>query len=282
MRAEPGYPAGREVVRGRADPLGIGDSRIRVQIVNRPAREHTGPAQIQPLVRCSRKAATLPARRPVRVRLRFPRFPRADQITVAASPRDRGLRGARRDLRARAVGHRRPRKARARPGLVHRHLLAADFGDQLNFHRCVQRQLGHPDRAAGMPAGLAEHLEEQLAGPVDDLRLAVETRCAGHEPGDLDDAADSVQATGRRRGGGQRVEGADPGQGGRIEHADLAADLAHGGQFPVYHRQLTRGIDELARSHRGHVRASRSGHGRQGKAQFSQPRGRTHGFSRFR
>src|ERR1700689_4773245 len=39
----------------------------------------------------------------------------------------------------------------------------ADLGDQLHFHRRVQRQLRHADRAASMPAFLAEHLHQQLA-----------------------------------------------------------------------------------------------------------------------
>ena len=65
----------------------------------------------------------------------------------------------------------------------------ADFGDQLDLHRRVQRQLGHADRAAGVLAVLAEHLDEQLAGAVDHLGLAAEAGRAGYEADDLDDPA---------------------------------------------------------------------------------------------
>src|SRR5262245_65045668 len=49
-----------------------------------------------------------------------------------------------------------------------------DLYDQLDLHRCVERQDRGADRAAGVPAGLAEHFEQEFAGPVDDLRLAGE------------------------------------------------------------------------------------------------------------
>src|SRR5690606_39442672 len=65
-----------------------------------------------------------------------------------------------------------------------------DLDDHLDLDRGVQRQHGHAHRAAGVPARLAEHLAEQLTGPVDDLRLAGEGGGAGHEPHDLDHAPD--------------------------------------------------------------------------------------------
>src|SRR5262249_5429273 len=41
-----------------------------------------------------------------------------------------------------------------------------DLYDQLDLHRRVERQDRGADRAAGVPAGLAEHFEQELAGPV--------------------------------------------------------------------------------------------------------------------
>src|ERR1700722_2281338 len=50
------------------------------------------------------------------------------------------------------------------------------LGDQLDLDRSVQWENGHPDRAAGVAARLTEHLQEQLACAVDDLRLMGEVR----------------------------------------------------------------------------------------------------------
>src|SRR6516164_6495642 len=49
-----------------------------------------------------------------------------------------------------------------------------DLYDQLNLYRRVERQHRGADGAAGVPANLAEHLEQEFAGPVDDLRLGGE------------------------------------------------------------------------------------------------------------
>ena len=72
------------------------------------------------------------------------------------------------------------------------------FGDQLDLDRGVERQHRHPDRAPRVPAGLAEHLDQELARAVGDLRLAGERRIARDEAGDLDDPRDGVEAAGRR------------------------------------------------------------------------------------
>ena len=53
---------------------------------------------------------------------------------------------------------------------------SADLHDQLYLDRCVQRQDGDADRAAGMLPAVAEYLAQQLARPVDDLWLAGERR----------------------------------------------------------------------------------------------------------
>src|SRR5580693_6269448 len=43
------------------------------------------------------------------------------------------------------------------------------LGDQFDLDGSVQREDRHPDRAAGVAARLTEHLQEELAGSVDDL-----------------------------------------------------------------------------------------------------------------
>src|SRR5580693_57271 len=55
-----------------------------------------------------------------------------------------------------------------------------DLYDQLDLDRRVERQHSRTDRAASVPARLAEHLKQQLTGTVHDLRLAGEIRGAGH------------------------------------------------------------------------------------------------------
>src|SRR6266566_1148845 len=149
-------------------------------------------------------------------------------------PRDGRRQSAVRDLTSPLDELARHHRARSRhPGLVHRCCLTggsvADFGDQLDFHRRVKRQLGHADRAAGVLAVLAEHLDEQLARPVDHLRLAAEAGRAGHEAGHLDDPADALEAAGRGGGGGERVQRAGTGHPGRVLGADLVPHLAGGG-----------------------------------------------------
>src|SRR6266478_2009804 len=46
-----------------------------------------------------------------------------------------------------------------------------DLYDQLDLDRRVEGQHCRADRAAGVPARLAEHLKQQLTGAVHDLRL---------------------------------------------------------------------------------------------------------------
>ena len=47
-----------------------------------------------------------------------------------------------------------------------------DRGDQLDLDRDVERELGEPDRGARVPAGVAEHLDEQVGAAVDDRRAS--------------------------------------------------------------------------------------------------------------
>src|SRR5690606_34193708 len=87
---------------------------------------------------------------------------------------------------------------------------SADLDDHLHFDRDVQRQGGDPDRAAGVHAGLAEHLADQLAGAVDHLRLAGERRVAGDEPDELDHPAHRGQLADLGLDRGDPVQRADP------------------------------------------------------------------------
>ena len=62
-----------------------------------------------------------------------------------------------------------------------------------------------PERDAGVFAALAEDLEEEVGGAVDDLRVIVEVRGRVDESLERDDAGDAVEAAeflrGRPRGG---------------------------------------------------------------------------------
>src|SRR6266545_7211185 len=92
--------------------------------------------------------------------------------TEAAS---RGVTGSFRPLRTSRAGPARSagRRRIARPGTS---VLAGpspagsvtrrvtDLGDQLDLHGRVEREDRHADGAAGVPARLTEHLENQLAG----------------------------------------------------------------------------------------------------------------------
>src|SRR5947199_5234015 len=57
--------------------------------------------------------------------------------------------------------------------------ISADLDDDLDLDRRVEREYGDTDGAAGVPAGVAEHLAEQLRGAVHDTGLAEEPRRAG-------------------------------------------------------------------------------------------------------
>ena len=51
-----------------------------------------------------------------------------------------------------------------------------DRREQLDLDGDVERQLGESDRGAGVPAGIAEHLDEEVGAAVDHLGGAVEAR----------------------------------------------------------------------------------------------------------
>ena len=147
-----------------------------------------------------------------------------------------------------------------------------DLDDQLDLHRRVQRQLGHPDRGASVRARVAEHLAEQLRGPVDHARLAVESRRGCDEPDDLDHPGDGVDAD-QRMHRGKPVECARPRQRLALLGAHLAADLAGLRQLACLHRQLAGRVDQVAGAHRGHVGRHRRDDVGQLDAQLGEPFG---------
>ena len=66
--------------------------------------------------------------------------------------------------------------------------------DRIDLDRGAERQHRHADRAAGVAAGLAEHLLHQLGGAVGDLGLIGEAAGAVHEHAELHDPLDPVEA----------------------------------------------------------------------------------------
>src|SRR5579875_1299706 len=206
-------------------------------------------------------------------------------MTVAES---RGATGAvpasakSRARRARSVG----RMNRDRPMMPSSGF--ADFGDQFDLHRGTQRQFGHADRAAGVPAGVPQDREEQFTGAVDHSGLAGEAGGAGDEAGNLDDPPDGGQAAGDRGHGGQGVQRAGPGQPRRLVLVYLRADLAGGQELTAGHRELPGGVDAGTRPHRRQVGRQGGGYLREGEAEGGQPllraaalAGWAHGRGRF-
>jgi hypothetical protein len=98
--------------------------------------------------------------------------------------------------------------------------------DKLDLYGGVERELGHAHGGSGVEAGFSEDLPEKLGGAVQDPGLAVETGGGGHETRDLDDVAQVVQASGPLSGGGQGVQGAEPGGFLRLLWGNGVADLA--------------------------------------------------------
>jgi len=64
-------------------------------------------------------------------------------------------------------------------------LLLTHGNDQFNFDGNAPRQFGYPDRAAGMPARLAEYLDQQFGSSVQNLRLLLESGCRSYKAGHL-------------------------------------------------------------------------------------------------
>jgi hypothetical protein len=105
-------------------------------------------------------------------------------------------------------------------------LRVAQLEDQFHLDRGVQRQLRDADGRAGVETGVSEELAYELRGTVDDLRLAVEARGGGGVACNLDDPCYPVQATGRSRGGGEAVQGAEAGCSFCLLQGYVRANLA--------------------------------------------------------
>ena len=60
-------------------------------------------------------------------------------------------------------------------GLATAAAASPELKDRLDLDGRAQRQLAHPERAAGVPAGFPEDLDEQVGGSVDHGGLLVET-----------------------------------------------------------------------------------------------------------
>ena len=102
---------------------------------------------------------------------------------------------------------------------------------ELDLDGGVHGKFGDADGGAGVQARFTEDLTEELRGSVDHLRLAVEAWRGGDEARNLDDARDAGQAARLRRGGGEGVQGAQPGRLAGFVHADGVADLTPNVQF---------------------------------------------------
>src|SRR5258705_11862463 len=80
-----------------------------------------------------------------------------------------------------------------------------DYKDELNFDRRVERERVDADGGADVLAGVAEQLEQELAGAVGDLWLGGEVRVAGNERADAEDPAHLAE----RHYGGDGCDGVD-------------------------------------------------------------------------
>jgi hypothetical protein len=74
----------------------------------------------------------------------------------------------------------------------------------LDLDRAVPRQTGDTYGSPSVPPVFAEHVDEQLAGRVGDIRLLTELGRTGHEDQHLHNP-DLVQAANRIRGNSERV-----------------------------------------------------------------------------
>src|SRR6478672_11020964 len=166
--------------------------------------------------------------------------------------------------------------------------LLGERDDDLHLDGGVQRQHGHTDSGAGVDAGVAEGLAEQLAGTVDDARLASEGGVAGDEPDHLDHLGHPVEVAHHGLDRRDGVERADLGELCGLLRVDLAlamADLADRGELAGDHRQLAGGVDAAPVLQRRDVGRHGLGHVGDGHPQVLQPVldcAHPQAFSRFR
>src|ERR671916_986455 len=127
--------------------------------------------------------------------------------------------------------------------------------DQLYLDGRVERKLRDANGAPGVQAGVTEDLPEKLRGAVQNPGLAVETGGGGYEARDLHHVAQVVQAAGPLGGGGEGVQGAEPGAFLRVFWGDRVAHLAGAVELAAREGELAGGEDQGARSGGGDVGA---------------------------
>src|SRR5688572_3046608 len=131
--------------------------------------------------------------------------------------------------------------------------------DELDFHGRVQRERVHAYRGPGVFPGLAEELQQELAGAVGDLRLLGEVGVGADERPDPHHARQPAQVGLDRPDRRQRVDHALPGRGFRLLDRTPRRHLPDGEQLPVLHRQLPGDENEVPRPLGGDVRAEGAG-----------------------
>ncbi len=100
-------------------------------------------------------------------------------------------------ISARQGGRRAPRRVPAPVrgrGRGPRRSCGDRFEDRLDLDGDLVRQAGDAEGRAGMHAGLAEHVGQQIRGAVDDIGMAVEIRGGIDQPQQLHHPADAVEA----------------------------------------------------------------------------------------
>ena len=96
----------------------------------------------------------------------------------------------------------------------------------LHLNRNIERQFGHADGAAGVPAAVSEQRYQQPGSAVYDRGLLVEARRAVDEAKQLDDALHAIQVADLALEGGQRRQGAEARRLFRLINVDVRANLA--------------------------------------------------------
>src|SRR5436309_2367367 len=104
-----------------------------------------------------------------------------------------------------------------------------------------------------MPPGITEHLDQEVAGAVRDLRLVGEPPVRGHVHGHLHDSAYPIQGpelSSKRR---KRLESAPSGRLRTRRDIELGPELARPQEIAVCHRNLPRDIRQTPGDDDGHV-----------------------------
>ena len=161
---------------------------------------------------------------------------------------------------------------------------SADLDDHLDLDRGVERQHRDADRGAGVPAGVAEDLADQLGGAVGDPRLPGEVRGGGDEDDELDDPASPA------RGGTSARIAASALSAHCCAHSTACSAVTSPPTLPVAisspdaHRQLAGGEDVVARCGRPGCtpRPAWRPPARVSPSSASRSSGGAHAFGRFR